>query len=72
MSILVKITLAGEHIFQLLAQYVLLQYWPIIVTILASIEQVNTHLISIQMLDCFNFQKDNIPSSPPIEAFQLW
>ena len=38
-TILANIALAGEHIFQVLGQYS-----PSIVTILASIEQVNTPL----------------------------
>ena len=38
-----NIAIAGEHIFQVLAQYlqILLQHLPSIVTIIASIEQVN-------------------------------
>ena len=48
--------LSGEHIFQVLAQYlyVLSQYLTSIVTILASIEQVNTPLVlSFKTLDFF-------------------
>ena len=49
MSILMSITLASEHIFQVLAQYLLVlsQYLTSIVTILASIEQVNTPLVTL-------------------------
>ena len=49
-AILANIALAGEHIFQMLAQYslVLPQYSASIATIFASIEQVNTPYVISQ------------------------
>ena len=57
MTILVSIALAVEHIIQVLSQYsqVLSQYLTSIVTILASIEQVNTSLLNWQHLDFQHF-----------------
>ena len=53
---LANIALAGEHIFQVLGQSILMRITTIltsIVTILASIEQVNTPLDSWRLMETF-------------------